>query len=120
MAGLLVFTVLLPVGRTGALALVLLTLALQFCTEALMTRNYWLGAVCVTPMALLLTELPGYQPAWGLISDRWLDTAVSVAAGLLGCLLVTKPPKRRADRRGAATRGRRSGGGPASAGARHA
>ncbi|MBB2745688.1 UNVERIFIED_ORG: hypothetical protein FHR35_005551 [Microbispora rosea subsp. rosea] len=87
--GLLVFTALLPVGRTGALALVLLTLALQFCTEALMTRNYWLGTVCVTPMALLLTELPGYQPAWRLISDRWLDTAVGVAAGLLGCLLVT-------------------------------
>ncbi|MEU6430433.1 FUSC family protein [Microbispora sp. NPDC046973] len=87
--GLLVFTALLPIGRTGALALILLTLALQFCTEALMTRNYWLGTVCVTPMALLLTELPGYQPGWRLISDRWLDTAVGVAAGLLGCLLVT-------------------------------
>ncbi|MEV4457581.1 FUSC family protein [Microbispora sp. NPDC049633] len=87
--GLLVFTALLPVSRTGALALVLLTLALQFSTEALMTRNYWLGTVCVTPMALLLTELPGYQPAWPLVRDRWLDTAVGVAAGLLGCLLVT-------------------------------
>ncbi len=49
--GLLVFTALLPVGRAGALALILLTLALQFCTEALMTRNYWLGTVCMTPCA---------------------------------------------------------------------
>ncbi|MEU7984012.1 FUSC family protein [Streptosporangium canum] len=88
-AGLLLFTALLPVSRTGQLALVLLVLLLQFVTEALITRNYWLGTVCVTPMALLLTEFPGYQPAGSLIADRWLDTCVGVAAGLLGCLLVT-------------------------------
>ncbi|MFD8527287.1 FUSC family protein [Streptosporangium canum] len=88
-AGLLLFTALLPVSRTGQLALVLLVLLLQFVTEALITRNYWLGTVCVTPMALLLTEFPGYQPAGSLIADRWLDTCVGVAAGLLSCLLVT-------------------------------
>ncbi|MGV9774218.1 FUSC family protein [Streptosporangium sp. NPDC003464] len=88
-AGLLLFTALLPVSRTGQLALVLLALLLQFGTEALITRNYWLGTVCVTPMALLLTEFPGHQPAGQLIADRWLDTCVGVAAGLLGCLLVT-------------------------------
>ncbi|MEV4746748.1 FUSC family protein [Streptosporangium sp. NPDC049248] len=87
--GLLVFALLLPISRTGQLALVLLVLFLQFCTEALITRNYWLGTVCVTPMALLLTEFSGYQPAGQLIADRWLDTCVGVAAGLLGCLLVT-------------------------------
>ena len=88
-AGLLLFTALLPVSRAGQLALVLLVLLLQFVTEALITRNYWLGTVCVTPMALLLTEFPGYQPAGSLIADRWLDTCVGVAAGLLSCLLVT-------------------------------
>ncbi|WP_406317603.1 FUSC family protein [Streptosporangium sp. NBC_01639] len=88
-AGLLLFTALLPVSRTGQLALVLLVLVLQFVTEALITRNYWFGTVCVTPMALLLTEFPGYRPAGQLITDRWLDTCVGVAAGLLGCLLVT-------------------------------
>ncbi|MFI6451193.1 FUSC family protein [Streptosporangium amethystogenes] len=87
--GLLAFTLLLPISRVGQLALVLLVLFLQFCTEALITRNYWLGTVCVTPMALLLTEFSGYQPAGQLIADRWLDTCVGVAAGLLGCLLVT-------------------------------
>ncbi|MEV4376485.1 FUSC family protein [Streptosporangium sp. NPDC049644] len=87
--GLLVFTLLLPISRTGQLTLVLLVLFLQFCAEALITRNYWLGTVCVTPMALLLTEFSGYQPAGQLIADRWLDTCVGVAAGLLGCLLVT-------------------------------
>ncbi|MFI6794865.1 FUSC family protein [Streptosporangium canum] len=87
--GILLFTALLPVSRTGQLALVLLVLLLQFVTEALITRNYWLGTVCVTPMALLLTEFPGYQPAGSLIADRWLDTCVGVTAGLLSCLLVT-------------------------------
>ncbi|MEU0481485.1 FUSC family protein [Streptosporangium sp. NPDC006013] len=87
--GLLAFTLLLPISRTGQLALVSLVLLLQFCTEALITRNYWLGTVCVTPMALLLTEFSGYQPAGQLVADRWLDTCVGVVAGLLGCLLVT-------------------------------
>ncbi|MER5322586.1 FUSC family protein [Streptosporangium roseum] len=101
-AGLLLFTALLPVSRAGQLALVLLVLLLQFVTEALITRNYWLGTVCVTPMALLLTEFPGYQPAGPLIADRWLDTCVGVAAGLLSCLLVTN--RRTADRIGDALR----------------
>ncbi|GAA2854859.1 FUSC family protein [Streptosporangium fragile] len=96
LAGLLLFVVLLPISRIGQLALVLLVLLLQFATEALITRNYWLGTVCVTPMALLLTEFPGYQPAGQMITDRWLDTCVGVAAGLLGCLLVTN--RRTADR----------------------
>ncbi|ACZ85296.1 FUSC family protein [Streptosporangium roseum] len=102
LAGLLLFTALLPVSRAGQLALVLLVLLLQFVTEALITRNYWLGTVCVTPMALLLTEFPGYQPAGPLIADRWLDTCVGVAAGLLSCLLVTN--RRTAGRIGDALR----------------
>lgn len=87
-AGLAVFTLLLPVSRTGAVVLVLLILICQFVTEALITRNYWLGTVFVTPMALLMTEFAAAEPGFVLVTDRWLDTCVGVATGLLACLLI--------------------------------
>ncbi|WP_190869058.1 FUSC family protein, partial [Actinomadura sp. RB99] len=89
LAGLALFTVLLPTTRAGGLALVAAVMALQFCTEATMARNYWLGSVFVTPMALLMVELAALQPAGRLAAERWLDTCVGVAAGLLSCALVT-------------------------------
>ena len=73
--GLAVFFALLPLMHTGHLAMVLLTLGLQVGAEALITRNYWLGSVCVTPMALLLTEFGNHLPARTLISDRLVDTS---------------------------------------------
>ncbi|MEU1309396.1 FUSC family protein [Streptomyces cinnamoneus] len=94
--GLLLFTALLPLTRLGAVALVLVALALQVGAEAVMARNYWLGSVCVTPMALVLGEFGGAHPAGGLVADRWTDTLVGVAAGLLVCALVTN--RRAADR----------------------
>ncbi|GAA2718930.1 FUSC family protein [Streptomyces luteosporeus] len=94
--GLALFTALLPVARTGAAALVGLSLALQFGAEALISRNYWLGSVCVTPMALLLGEFAAPHPAGGLVADRWTDTLVGCAVGLLACAAVTN---RRATRR---------------------
>ncbi|WP_106400159.1 FUSC family protein [Actinocorallia populi] len=87
-AGLAVFTLLLPVSRTGAVALILLILACQVAAEAFIPRNYWLGTVFVTPMALLMTEFAAAEPGFVLVTDRWLDTCVGVAAGLLACLLV--------------------------------
>jgi hypothetical protein len=89
LAGLALFTVLLPTTRAGGLALVAAVMALQFCTEATMARNYWLGSVFVTPMALLMVQLAALQPAGRLAAERWLDTCVGVAAGLLSCALVT-------------------------------
>ncbi|PVE13299.1 membrane protein [Streptomyces scopuliridis RB72] len=87
--GLAVFVALLPLIRTGALTMVLLALACQVGAEALITRNYWLGSVCVTPMALLLTEFGNHLPARTLIADRAVDTVVGVAIGLACCVLVT-------------------------------
>lgn len=87
--GLAVFVALLPLIRTGALTMVLLALACQVGAEALITRNYWLGSVCVTPMALLLTEFGNDLPARTLIADRAVDTVVGVAIGLACCVLVT-------------------------------
>ncbi|MFE0380155.1 FUSC family protein [Streptomyces inhibens] len=87
--GLLLFTALLPLIHTGQLAMIALVLAFQLGTEACITRNYWLGSVWVTPMALLLTEFGGHLPAETLIADRWIDTVVGAAVGLACCVLVT-------------------------------
>lgn len=88
MVGLLLFTALVPVLRTGPAAVVLAALLCQFATEATVSRNYWLGNVFLTPMALMMTEFAGLQPAGQLVADRWLDTVVGAAAGLLACALV--------------------------------
>lgn len=87
--GLALFTALLPVIGIGPLALVLVALAAQFFAEATMSRNYWLGSVFVTPMALSMVEFAGHHPARELVADRWLDTCVGAAVGLLGCVLIT-------------------------------
>ncbi|MEV0266101.1 FUSC family protein [Streptomyces sp. NPDC050617] len=87
--GLLLFTALLPLIRTGHLTMVLLALVFQICAEAFISRNYWLGSVCVTPMALLLTEFANNLPASRLIADRWIDTVVGAVVGVLACVLVT-------------------------------
>ncbi|MEV5505613.1 FUSC family protein [Streptomyces orinoci] len=94
--GLAVFTALLPLARTGAVALVLITLALQVAAEATIACNYWLGTVWVTPMALFLGEFAAAHPARHLAADRWLDTVVGAVLGLAACVLVTN---RRAARR---------------------
>ncbi|MFJ9412668.1 FUSC family protein [Streptomyces sp. NPDC101227] len=94
--GLLLFCALLPLIHTGQLAMIGLALAFQFGAEACITRNYWLGSVCVTPMALLLTEFGRHLPATTLIGDRWIDTLVGAAVGLACCVVVTN--RRAADR----------------------
>ncbi|WP_189297519.1 FUSC family protein [Streptomyces albospinus] len=94
--GLVLFTALLPLIHTGQLTMIALALAFQLGAEATITRNYWLGSVCVTPMALLLTEFGRHLPASTLIADRWIDTVVGAAVGLACCVLVTN--RRAADR----------------------
>ena len=63
LVGVLVFAAVVPLAHLGPAALVLCCLAFNFGAEALISRNYWLGSVCVTPMALLITEFAGYQAA---------------------------------------------------------
>ncbi|MFD7426086.1 FUSC family protein [Streptomyces sp. NPDC059818] len=87
--GVLVFAAVLPVTRTGPLALIGFCLFFSFAAEALITRNYWLGSVAVTPMALLVLEYAGSHPAGELIGDRVLDTVIGAAVGFLAALLVT-------------------------------
>ncbi|MFJ8749433.1 FUSC family protein [Streptomyces sp. NPDC102441] len=87
--GVLVFAAVIPLARVGPLVLVLCVLFFSFAAEALITRNYWLGSVAVTPMALLILEFGGSQPSGELIADRALDTLVGVAVGFLAAIAVT-------------------------------
>ncbi|MFC8724126.1 FUSC family protein [Streptomyces bacillaris] len=87
--GVLVFAAVLPLSRTAPLALVLCCLFFGFAAEALITRNYWLGSVAVTPMALLVLEFGAPHPAGELIGDRVLDTVLGALAGFLAAALVT-------------------------------
>ncbi|UUU20050.1 FUSC family protein [Streptomyces sp. DSM 40750] len=89
LAGLLAFAALVPLAHLGPAALVLCCLALSFGAEALISRNYWLGTICVTPMALLVTEFVRHENPGELITDRLLDTLVGVLVGFLAAVAVT-------------------------------
>ncbi|MEV0637885.1 FUSC family protein [Streptomyces sp. NPDC050619] len=89
LAGVLLFAAVVPLAHLGPAALVLCSLALNFGGEALISRNYWLGSVCVTPMALLITEFAGYQQPGRLITERVVDTLVGTLVGLAAAVAVT-------------------------------
>ncbi|MDX3672206.1 FUSC family protein [Streptomyces europaeiscabiei] len=89
LAGVSAFAALVPLAHLGPTALVLCCLALSFGAEALISRNYWLGTICVTPMALLVTEFVRYGNPGELITDRLLDTLVGALVGFLAAAAVT-------------------------------
>ncbi|CAL9369922.1 FUSC family protein [Streptomyces sp. enrichment culture] len=89
LAGVLLFAAIAPLAHLGQALLVLCCLALNFGAEALITRNYWLGSVCVTPMALLVTEFAGYQATGDLMTERAVDTLVGALVGFLAAVVVT-------------------------------
>ncbi|MCM6775296.1 FUSC family protein [Nocardia sp. CDC159] len=101
LGGVLLFTALVPVTR-GPTALVVATVVLMVPVEAAFARNYGLGMLFVTPLALLMSEFAGGQSAHRLVVDRWLDTCVGAAVGVLVCFLV--PNRRVAGRVEAALR----------------
>ena len=87
--GLALFTALLPVSRSGAVALIVLAALCQIAAEATIARSYWIASTFVTPMALFMVEFAGHHPAHTLIADRWLDTLVGAVFGLGACYAVT-------------------------------
>ncbi|MFF9768949.1 FUSC family protein [Streptomyces sp. NPDC014636] len=89
LVGVLAFAALAPLAHLHPAALVLCCLALNFGAEALIGRNYWLGSVCVTPMALLITEFARTQDATELITDRVVDTLVGALVGFVAAVVVT-------------------------------
>ncbi|MEU1038572.1 FUSC family protein [Streptomyces sp. NPDC005907] len=88
-AGVLVFAAIVPLAHLGQPALVLSCLLLNFGAEALIGRNYWLGSVCVTPMALLITEFARRQEPGELMADRVADTLVGALVGFVAAVVVT-------------------------------
>ncbi|WP_327312880.1 FUSC family protein [Streptomyces sp. NBC_01235] len=89
LVGVLAFAALVPLAHVHRAALVLVCLALNFGAEALISRNYWLGSVCVTPMALLITEFAQVQDSGRLITERLVDTLVGAVVGFLAAVAVT-------------------------------
>jgi uncharacterized membrane protein YccC len=89
LVGVLAFVAVAPLAHIGPLALVLCCLALNFGAEALISRNYWLGSVCVTPMALLVTEFARFERSAELITDRIVDTLVGALVGFVAAVAVT-------------------------------
>ncbi|MGW3634062.1 FUSC family protein, partial [Streptomyces sp. NPDC005122] len=89
LVGVLVFAAVVPLAHLGQGALVLCCLALNFGAEALIGRNYWLGSVCVTPMALLITEFAHLQRPGELMADRVVDTLVGALVGFAAAVAVT-------------------------------
>jgi uncharacterized membrane protein YccC len=89
LVGVLLFAAVVPLAHLGPAALVLCCLAFNFGAEALMGRNYWLGSVCVTPMALLITEFTGFRQPGQLITERVVDTLVGAVVGFLCAVVVT-------------------------------
>ncbi|WP_369387603.1 FUSC family protein [Streptomyces sp. CG1] len=87
--GVLAFAALAPLAHLHPAALVLCCLALNFGAEALIGRNYWLGSVCVTPMALLVTEFARPQNPAELITERVADTLVGALVGFVAAVAVT-------------------------------
>ncbi|GLX50593.1 FUSC family protein [Streptomyces hygroscopicus subsp. hygroscopicus] len=89
LVGVLAFAALAPLAHANALALVLCCAALNFGAEALIGRNYWLGSICVTPMALLITEFAHVQDSAELMTDRIADTLLGAIVGFVAAVAVT-------------------------------
>ncbi|MER7841041.1 FUSC family protein [Streptomyces sp. NPDC096040] len=86
--GLALFAALLPITRTGPVALVLAVLFFQVATEATISRGYWLGQVCIVQMSLLMPQFAHAQPTGELLRDRALDTVTGCTLGLLVAIAI--------------------------------
>ncbi|POX57222.1 FUSC family protein [Streptomyces sp. Ru71] len=69
-------------------ALTLVIVALEFLLEYVVVRNYGLGVVFLTPLALLLSDLATPSAAGVLVLDRGLASILGIVVGLACALLV--------------------------------
>ncbi|WP_345381327.1 FUSC family protein [Pseudonocardia yuanmonensis] len=89
--GLLLAGAVLAMQLAGV-ALVLTITALQFVVQLTVPRNYGLGVVFVTPLALTIGSA-GHPPDLGaLLLSRGIDTLVGCVIGVLAYLLVAPGP----------------------------
>lgn len=68
--------------------LVLVIVLLEFLLEYVVARNYGLGVVFLTPLALLLTDLAAPSPTGDLVQDRALSSLLGVGIALVCALVV--------------------------------
>ncbi|MFE2347878.1 FUSC family protein [Kitasatospora cineracea] len=87
LAGLAVAVAVLAAGP-GPGQLVAVIVLLEFLLEYAVVRNYALGVLFVTPLALLMSDLASPAPAEDLVLDRALGSVLGIAVGLLCALLV--------------------------------
>ncbi|MFE6813792.1 FUSC family protein [Streptomyces sp. NPDC057677] len=87
MASLLIALGVLAV-RPEPVVLVLVIVLLEFLLEYVVARNYGLGVVFLTPLALLLTDLAVPSPAGDLVQDRALSSLLGVGIALVCALVV--------------------------------
>ncbi|MER5687292.1 FUSC family protein [Streptomyces sp. NPDC002205] len=74
-------------ARPDPVVLVLVIILLEFMLEYVVARNYGLGVVFLTPLALLLSDLASPSPAGALVQDRALSSVLGIVIGL-GCALL--------------------------------
>ncbi|GAA3170368.1 MULTISPECIES: FUSC family protein [Streptomyces] len=86
-AGLVIVLAVLALAP-GPGVLVAVIVALEFLMEYVVPRNYGLGVVFLTPLALLMTDLTAPQSAGTLVADRALASVLGIVVGLLCGLLV--------------------------------
>lgn len=75
-------------AHPDATSLALVIVLLEFLLEYAVVRNYGLGVVFVTPLALLLSDMAVPGPAGELVHDRGLASFLGIAVGLACALLV--------------------------------
>lgn len=69
-------------------ALACVIVLLEFLLEYFVPRNYGLGVVFLTPLALLMSDLAAPSPAGELVADRVLGSVLGIVVGLVCALLV--------------------------------
>lgn len=69
-------------------ALVALIVVFEFLLEYTVARNYGLGVVFLTPLALLMSDLASPAPVGTLVHDRTLGSVLGILIGLACALLV--------------------------------
>jgi hypothetical protein len=81
MGGLVIAGILLGLPLVGW-QVVIVIVVLQFLAELFVTRNYALGVLFVTPLALLMTEAASPTSAWVLVRDRGVETVIGASIGI--------------------------------------
>ncbi|MFF9363665.1 FUSC family protein [Streptomyces griseoluteus] len=72
----------------GPVAIICLIIVFEFFLEYVVARNYGLGVVFLTPLALLLSELSSPVSASRLLHDRVIGSGIGISVGLVCALLL--------------------------------